>query len=929
MATSSASAAPSSSEASQARPPLPSDGQAAQPPLSDPSLQNLKRTRTLYNTFLSPSGSTSFFTGSWFESRPIRNDSSSSSKSSLFHPSSSSSSSTSSDSDSAESSYKNFPRRSTYEQYRSQEPPQARLIRLRGLFDVLMDNQRDALADGRAKEAWTATARSARYGAGGSLARGTWAAKEAADKERTRNRNLSEKERRLDADKTDPALATTTTTASPEAVKEPAVPSPPSQGYAKELLAQCRQCRQELEEEREKRRRKHSDRDSEESSSSGFWSNIWGSSSSQSEAVLQEHSGDANALLSLWYSMVGPPAGQEDQRPLEADYDGESGYTGSQVWGLSSVKGSSRDRERQSSRREEAQAKSPNSETEKEEELDEDGHYARALMIEWEGFLKYAETKERELYKIFCELDRNGDMRLDAAEVRQSLNRAGIDLPPASLEDFIASLSSSTRTSNPHEHWTLPDTQNAYISWPEFRDYLLLLPRRTTVTEIFRFYQVRKAYGLFGVGGVFSDFGNNWGKTHRHGATTVTSDGDVSLAGEEKKRSETGSKSASSEERRTGSGSISDSKVSSDDKSKDAGSSSAHDGADGHHGDEEEEEEDNDMIHSDVALKFLLAGGIAGAISRTATAPFDRLKVYLITASRSEDTATAGALKSVKQGQTVAAKDATKVAAKGMGVIGSAVTTLYREGGGLKAFWLGNGLNCIKIFPESAIKFLSYEMSKRAFAKYVDGVSDSRDISGTSRFISGGIGGISSQLAIYPVETLKTRLMSSQGSKAPISPKTGQRMVGEELLKATARDMWKAGPWKTYYRGLTLGLVGVFPYSAIDMSTFEGIKLAYISWSGKEEPGTLALLAFGSISGSIGATTVYPLNLIRTRLQAAGTPAHPQVYTGFLDAWKRTYVREGFVGFYRGLIPTLAKVVPAVSISYVCYENSKKRLGVA
>lgn len=37
-------------------------------------------------------------------------------------------------------------------------------------------------------------------------------------------------------------------------------------------------------------------------------------------------------------------------------------------------------------------------------------------------------------------------------------------------------------------------------------------------------------------------------------------------------------------------------------------------------------------------------------------------------------------------------------------------------------------------------------MSKRAFAKYVDGVQDSRDISGTSRFISGGIGGITSQL---------------------------------------------------------------------------------------------------------------------------------------------------------------------------------------
>lgn len=66
-------------------------------------------------------------------------------------------------------------------------------------------------------------------------------------------------------------------------------------------------------------------------------------------------------------------------------------------------------------------------------------------------------------------------------------------------------------------------------------------------------------------------------------------------------------------------------------------------------------------------------------------------------------------------------------------------------------------------------------------------------------------------------------------------------------------------------------------------------------------------------------------------------------YKGFFDAAHRTYQREGFFGFYRGLVPSLAKVVPAVSISYVVYEQvrpnvirrhrsnppqSKRRLGV-
>jgi solute carrier family 25 phosphate transporter 23/24/25/41 len=92
------------------------------------------------------------------------------------------------------------------------------------------------------------------------------------------------------------------------------------------------------------------------------------------------------------------------------------------------------------------------------------------------------------------------------------------------------------------------------------------------------------------------------------------------------------------------------------------------------------------------------------------------------------------------------------------------------------------------------------------------------------------------------------------------------------------------------------------------MSTFEALKLAYLRSTGKDEPGVLALLAFGSVSGSVGATSVYPLNLVRTRLQASGSSGHPQRYTGVWDVTMKTYQREGWRGFYRGLFPTLAKV---------------------
>lgn len=52
--------------------------------------------------------------------------------------------------------------------------------------------------------------------------------------------------------------------------------------------------------------------------------------------------------------------------------------------------------------------------------------------------------------------------------------------------------------------------------------------------------------------------------------------------------------------------------------------------------------------------------------------------------------------------------------------------------------------------------------------------------------------------------------------------------------------------------------------SAIDMSVFEGLKTSYQSTLG-EQPGVLGTMAFGAISGGIGATSVYPMCVPKTQ----------------------------------------------------------------
>lgn len=61
------------------------------------------------------------------------------------------------------------------------------------------------------------------------------------------------------------------------------------------------------------------------------------------------------------------------------------------------------------------------------------------------------------------------------------------------------------------------------------------------------------------------------------------------------------------------------------------------------------------------------------------------------------------------------------------------------------------------------------------------------------------------------------------------------------------------------------------------------------------------------------------------RLQAQPTNTSSG-YRGMSDVFWKTLKTEGFVGFYKGLIPNLLKVVPAASITYMVYESMKKKL---
>ncbi|CAN1242067.1 Calcium-dependent mitochondrial ATP-magnesium/phosphate carrier protein 2 [Linum perenne] len=240
--------------------------------------------------------------------------------------------------------------------------------------------------------------------------------------------------------------------------------------------------------------------------------------------------------------------------------------------------------------------------------------------------------------------------------------------------------------------------------------------------------------------------------------------------------------------------------------------------------------------------KYFIAGGIAGATSRTATAPLDRLKVVL-------------------QVQTTRAS------------IVPAVKKIWKAG------------------------------------------EEDADIGTPGRLLAGGLAGAVAQTAVYPMDLVKTRLQTHacEGGKAP-------------KLGTLTREIWVHEGPRAFYKGLVPSLIGIIPYAGIDLAAYESLKdMSKTYLLNDSEAGPLVQLGCGTISGAAGATCVYPLQVIRTRMQAQQANASAP-YKGMCDVFFRTLEKEGYRGFYKGLFPNLLKVVPAASITYMVYEAMKKHL---
>ncbi|SJX66126.1 related to mitochondrial carrier protein [Sporisorium reilianum f. sp. reilianum] len=322
-------------------------------------------------------------------------------------------------------------------------------------------------------------------------------------------------------------------------------------------------------------------------------------------------------------------------------------------------------------------------------------------------------------------------------------------------------------------------------------------------------------------------------------------------------------------------------------------------------------------------ITYFVAGGAAGATSRTVVSPLERLKIIMQVQPQSATRSTSSKGKLAPRNRAYNG-------------VWTGLVKMWQEEG-FAGFMRGNGINCLRIAPYSAVQFTTYEMCKAWLRDDATG-----EIDVLRKLTAGAVAGIASVVSTYPLDLVRSRISIASANmyNEAKSDVGGAAKVPQDVLRSQIAERQKAVPgiWqmttKVYreeggirglYRGCVPTSVGVAPYVALNFYFYEAARKR-ISRDGVE-PSPLMKLACGALAGSISQTLTYPLDVLRRRMQVAGMK-DSQEKLGYKDrnainAIQNIIRAEGVTGLYRGLLPNLLKVAPSIGTSFLTYEAVK------
>jgi solute carrier family 25 carnitine/acylcarnitine transporter 20/29 len=299
---------------------------------------------------------------------------------------------------------------------------------------------------------------------------------------------------------------------------------------------------------------------------------------------------------------------------------------------------------------------------------------------------------------------------------------------------------------------------------------------------------------------------------------------------------------------------------------------------------------ENEKKQSSRAVLFakdFIAGTVAGWAQVLSGQPFDTVKVRLQTA------------------------------VPGQNVYNGPVDAMKKiwSGEGLKGFYKGTTIPMIGVGFCVSVQFAAQTQARKFFAERnkKNGRGD-EPLSMMQIAMCGAVAGIANAPLSTPIEHIRIRLQVQ----------TGETLGPFALMKEMVQ---RHGPL-SLFKGWNPTIAREIPGYAFYFLTYEAAIRAFTP-KGKtvNDLSTSTLLLCGALSGLGMWLTCYPLDVVKSRIQADHLDPTKARYASSLACYRSIFATEGIRGFYRGLAPCLVRAFPVNAITFLTYELTMRLMG--
>ncbi|KAF9972223.1 ADP/ATP carrier protein [Actinomortierella ambigua] len=276
------------------------------------------------------------------------------------------------------------------------------------------------------------------------------------------------------------------------------------------------------------------------------------------------------------------------------------------------------------------------------------------------------------------------------------------------------------------------------------------------------------------------------------------------------------------------------------------------------------------------AADFLM-GGVSAAVSKTAAAPIERIKLLL----QNQD-------EMLKSG---------RLSHPYKGIVDCFRRVVADEG--LSPLWRGNTANVIRYFPTQALNFAFKDYFKAMF-NFKKDESYGKWFAGN--LASGGLAGASSLLFVYSLDYARTRLANDAKGK-----NGGARQFNGliDVYRKTIATDGVAG----LYRGFPLSAFGIVIYRGLYFGLYDSIKPAMPK---NLQDSFLASFVLGFGVTNLAGLASYPVDTVRRRMMM--TSGEAVKYKSSFDAFSQIVRKEGYKSLFKGAGANILRAIAGAGV---------------